>query len=131
MTIVYFHYKLYIVITFSDLATSLPFETTVDAFDIRGDHLRAALEHSVSYSTFPDFFSTHIMMQVSGLKIVYNITRPVQGRVLSVHVLCQKCLQPHYEPLHTDKFYRVIAQSFLAQGGDNFRMISDNKRNYT
>lgn len=118
------------VITFSDLVTSLPFETTVDSFDIRGDYLKAALEHSVSYSTFPDFFSTHIMMQMSGLKVVYNITRPVNDRVLSVDVLCQKCLVPTYEPLDLTKTYRVIAQSFLAQGGDNFLMLSSNKKNY-
>lgn len=66
----------------------------------------------------------------TGLKVVYNVTRPVNERVVSVHVLCQKCLEPRYEPLETDKFYRIIGQDFLANGGDGYKVISNNRRNY-
>lgn len=66
----------------------------------------------------------------AGLKVVYNVTNPPNKRVVSVDVLCQKCLTPRYEPLDKTKTYRIIAQNFLATGGDGFRAISDYKQNY-
>lgn len=92
--------------------------------------MKEALELSVSKSKFPDTFDSRTMMQVSGLKIVYNISRPVNERVLAVDVLCRKCLSPLYEPLDLTKYYRIITQTFLAQGGFYFDMLSENKKNY-
>lgn len=119
-------------ISFGDLVTTLPFESTVDAFDVRGDHLKEALEFSVSKSSHSNsgrFFSW-IMLQFSGLKVVYNVTQPVNERVVSVHALCQKCMEPRYEPLNLTSYYRVITQDYLARAGDGFRMLADNKKNY-
>lgn len=58
------------------------------------------------------------------------MTQPISKRVVSVDVLCQKCLEPRYEPLNRTKYYRIIAQNFLAAGGDGYRALSDNKRNH-
>lgn len=65
-----------------------------------------------------------------GLKVVYNVTQPINQRVVSVDVLCQECLEPRYERLQPNKYYRIIGQNFLAKGGDGFDMIDKNKRNY-
>lgn len=62
--------------------------------------------------------------------MVYNVTKPLNQRILSVSVLCRECLEPSYEPLVAIKYYRVIGQNFLADGGDGFQMIGDNKKNY-
>lgn len=110
--------------------TTLPFESTVDAYDIRGDHLKEAMEHSVSKSSYPDRFFSWNLLQFSGVKVVYNVSQPVNHRVVSVLIRCQKCLEPHYEPLDEAKYYRVITQDYIATGGDGFQMLANNKKNY-
>lgn len=80
---------------------------------------------SLRISTFRQF-----LWSILGLKVVFNVTKPVNERVVSVDALCQQCLEPHYEPLNPNKYYRVIGQNFLAGGGDGFNMVKVNKRNY-
>lgn len=65
-----------------------------------------------------------------GLKVVYNVTNPVGYRVESLDVLCNECLNPEYFPLDESKMYRIIAMSYLANGGDGFNMVRDNKQNH-
>lgn len=55
-----------LVITFSDLVTTIPFENSIDSLDLRGDHLKEVLEYSVSKSWDPNKFSGAFMLQVSG-----------------------------------------------------------------
>lgn len=65
-----------------------------------------------------------------GLKVTFNVTRPVGNRVVSVDVLCNKCDVPKYERLDPKKMYRVIVNSFLANGGDGFVMFKQYGENY-
>lgn len=57
--------------------------------------------------------------------MVYDLTRKPWNRVVQLDVLCTKCRVPTYEPLEMDKVYKVILPSYLANGGDGFRMIKD------
>lgn len=54
-----------LVITFSDLAMTIPFENSVDVFDMRGDHLKEIFEFAVTSVSN----SNHIgprFLQISG-----------------------------------------------------------------
>ncbi|CAB3233297.1 unnamed protein product [Arctia plantaginis] len=69
------------------------------------------------------------MLQTSGLHATFDGSLPVNQRVLDVRVRCIECDVPRYEPLDLDKYYRVVAQSFIGSGGDGFTMISENRIN--
>lgn len=105
----------------------LPYENALIAFDIRGDKLLAALEYSVSENGSRQ----RNMLQVSGLKIIFNMTRPVGERIVSMKILCNSCSIPKYEPFDLFKNYRVIAQTFLANGADGFTWFRDFGTNKT
>lgn len=57
--------------------------------------------------------------------MVYDLSRKPGDRVVKLDVLCTQCRVPSYEPLQMDKTYKVVLPSFLANGGDGFRMIKD------
>lgn len=55
----------------------------------------------------------------------YDISRPVNQRVVSLSVLCTKCRVPKYEPLDPEEIYTVVMPSYIVSGGDGFSMIKD------
>lgn len=57
------------------------------------------------------------------MKVVIDLTRPIDSRVVSVKVLCRKCTTPEYLPLDPTKTYRVIVGGYLASGGDRFEVF--------
>lgn len=55
----------FLAISYSDLATTMPFENSIDVFDLRGDHLINVFEHAAEgkwqshkqyWETKPKFF---------------------------------------------------------------------------
>lgn len=66
----------------------------------------------------------------TGLIVSYDLTKPVGSRVLSVEVKCSNCSVPDYEPLQVNKVYKIIIPTYLAGGGDRYRMISENKKSH-
>ena len=61
---------------------------------------------------------------------MYNLTSPDGQKVKSVSVICTECQIPEYQPLDTEKTYRIITLNFLAEGGDNYDMIARHKKNH-
>ncbi|PIK41239.1 putative 5'-nucleotidase-like, partial [Apostichopus japonicus] len=64
-----------------------------------------------------------------GLKIAYDLDNDPGRRVTSVEVLCDDCEIPEYEELQRGKLYKIVMTSYLARGGDGFKMIKDNIQN--
>lgn len=62
--------------------------------------------------------------------MVYNLSQPEGSRVESIKVVCRECLEPVYEDLDYEKYYRVVILSFLVTGGDGFSVISQNLINH-
>ncbi|XP_053674378.1 apyrase-like [Anopheles nili] len=111
-------------LAFKNLIEVLPFENALVCFDMRGDHLIDLMEYSVEKSWDEDRFNGANMLQVSGLRVLYNVTNPIGERVLALDVLCHECSVPRYEPVEPFRKYRVITNSFLAGGGDGFTMFT-------
>lgn len=62
-------------------------------------------------------------LQMSGIQVTYNLTKPSNERVESVHVLCARCNIPSYYPLNLTSTYKIILSAFLQRGGDGFTMF--------
>lgn len=116
-------------LNFKTLIEVLPFENLLTAVELRGDRLLGVLEYAVEKSWDEDRFNGANMLQVSGLRVEYNVTNPIGQRVLSVEVLCSECMVPKYEPLNALKYYRVVTNSFIAGGGDGFSIFPQFGRN--
>ncbi|KAM9354848.1 5'-nucleotidase-like [Pholidichthys leucotaenia] len=108
-------------ITMEEILTVLPFGGTFDLVQIKGSTMKKAFEHSVRrYGTMSGEF-----LQVSGIHVEYDPSRPENQRVVSLSVLCTECRMPKYEPLDPQKKYTVAMPSYMVGGGDGFSMIKE------
>ncbi|CAD0202682.1 unnamed protein product [Chrysodeixis includens] len=81
-----FHYsKLPSNITKGEVIQVLPFDATVIKVDIVGADILKMLEHSVD--NYNERFPTGEFLQMSGMKVVYELENPPTHRVKSVHSL--------------------------------------------
>ncbi|XP_057714623.1 5'-nucleotidase [Corythoichthys intestinalis] len=110
-------------ITMEEILTVMPFQQTVDLIQIKGSTLKKAFEHSVHrYGGMHGEF-----LQVSGIHVEYDLSKPVNQRVASLSVLCTQCRVPKYEPLDPEKTYTVVMPSYLVGGGDGYGMLREEK----
>ncbi|XP_055386813.1 protein 5NUC-like [Condylostylus longicornis] len=104
-------------ITLSDILTTMPFRTSMEKVTMKGSTLRRALQHSADVW---DKDSNGGFLQMSGLKVVYDMRKKEGERLKDVQVLCADCSVPTYFDLNDDAYYGVIMSEFLAGGGDGF-----------
>ncbi|XP_026548670.1 snake venom 5'-nucleotidase-like, partial [Notechis scutatus] len=114
------------IITLEELTAVLPFGGTFDLLQINGSTLRQAFEHSVHRHGQ----GTGELLQVSGIKVVYDLSQKPGKRVVSLNVLCTECRVPTYVPLEMEKTYKVLLPSFLAAGGDGYYMLKGDSSNH-
>ena len=95
-------------ITYADMLTVLPFGNSVDLIQLSGKHLREALEQSVSHSS---------SLQVSGIQMTVDLSRPKGQRITKVKVKCAKCSSDDYSDLQDDLLYNITLPNYLANGG--------------
>uniref|UniRef100_L7M9C2 Putative salivary ecto-5'-nucleotidase/apyrase n=1 Tax=Rhipicephalus pulchellus TaxID=72859 RepID=L7M9C2_RHIPC len=106
-------------ITLGDLMQTAPFGQTVVVVTLYGYQLRDMFEHSVANYSYVN--RKGAFLQVSGIKVVYNLTSPPRSRVVSVDILCTNCTVPVYKPLEPCEVYKVVTTDFVARGGDGFK----------
>lgn len=111
-------------ITYGDIIQTQPYRNTLETIQLQGRHLLAALENSVS-KVDPDGPSGRFL-QVSGLRVVYDLTKEVGHRVVQVKAVCSDCLVPEYRPLDDDAKYGIILSNYILAGGDGYDVIRDN-----
>ena len=87
-----------------DVIDSFPFTDLVAELEMTGEQILAVLEQSLTLERG--------MLQVSGLRVDYDLSRPVGNRVVSVQV--------NGVDLNLAQFYRVSTVEIMAQGGDLF-----------
>ncbi len=89
-------------ITVGHVLDVVPFVNTVDTYRLTGAQIRDVLEQSLTLERG--------LMQVSGLQVEYELSRPAGQRVVRVSV--------GQAPLERDRVYTVATNSFVGQGGD-------------
>uniref|UniRef100_A0A8C8SL53 5'-nucleotidase n=1 Tax=Pelusios castaneus TaxID=367368 RepID=A0A8C8SL53_9SAUR len=114
-------------ITMEDLLAVQPFGSTFDLIVLKGSTLKEAFEHGVRRHGQ----GTGELLQVGGIQVVYDLSKPPGSRVVSIKVLCTACRVPVYEPLQMDETYKVILPSFLYQGGDGYSMLKEKSLNHS
>ncbi|XP_034669634.1 protein 5NUC-like [Drosophila subobscura] len=104
-------------ITDSDILAVLPWRKGLYMTRISGKTLRNALEHGAAARGTD---TNGPFLQVSGLHVVYNPSKPVGQRVVSVQARCAACRIPTYSDLDEAAFYNVIVTEFMFEGGDGY-----------
>ena len=89
-------------VTKGNILDAFPFHNTLVSTTMNGRQVKTILEQGLSMERG--------MIQVSGIRAVYDLKRPINNRLLSVEI--------NGKPLGMKKMYKVGTQSFLAQGGD-------------
>ncbi|WP_370223749.1 5'-nucleotidase C-terminal domain-containing protein [Cytobacillus sp.] len=100
-------------ITLGEVLTTMPFGNTLGIMNLKGSEIVEALEHSVSLA--PE--QSGAFLHVSGLKFVYDSSKPANERVVSVEV---KDSEGSYAPIDEAKNYFVATNTFTAKGGDGY-----------
>lgn len=106
----------------SDLMMIMPFDEDILSVPVTGHELLQVLEHAVhrySYTIRRGEF-----LQMSGIRVVYNLTQPSGARVHSVRVLCTKCDVPKYEALDAFRTYKVLINVFMNLGGNGYEVLT-------
>lgn len=107
----------------SDLMMIVPFDEDIVALTLSGHEVLRMLEHSVhrySYAIRRGEF-----LQMSGFRVVYNLTQPSGARVHEALVLCTACAVPQYVPLDPFGTYRVLTNVFMNLGGNGYEMLTN------
>ncbi|MET0531718.1 MAG: bifunctional UDP-sugar hydrolase/5'-nucleotidase [Microvirga sp.] len=102
-------------LTRRNILAEMPFGNTTVLLEIKGEHIKAALENGVSQvrelgGRFP---------QVSGIVAEVEVKEPVGSRVKSVKI--------NGEPLDPAKTYKLATNDFMARGGDGYRAFTEGK----
>ncbi|XP_065212232.1 protein 5NUC-like [Planococcus citri] len=111
-------------LTVEDLMTLLPFENKMVEMKLRGSTIRKVLEFGVStYNPEDTSYVSRYFLHFSGLRVVYDFTKPSGQRVASVTALCGECDTPEYRALQDDEIYGIMTVTYVADGGDKFDML--------
>lgn len=107
------------VVTFGQAQAVLPFGNTLVVMDLTGAQLRALLEQQWDRPASSD---ASILAVSGSLAYDWDGTQPPGRRVVPGSVKVDGV------PLADDKVYRVVANNFLAGGGDNFPAFAKGTR---
>ncbi|CAB0040153.1 unnamed protein product [Trichogramma brassicae] len=111
-----------------DLITAFPFGTKVVKVDVSAEILRQAVEHSVhDRLSMNETAHGGAFLQMSGLKVTYDLEKPKGSRAVDIQVRCGNCSVPVYEPIDPDATYKILIPNFMYLGGDGFKMFKNTK----
>lgn len=103
-------------VTWGQLFGVQPFANIITRIELTGAQLREVLEQQ-----FPADGSKPKTLQVAGMTVHLDLTKPVGQRVVKV-------LMADGSPLDPKKTYKVAANSFIADGGDGFSAFTRGRR---
>nr|XP_018917530.1 PREDICTED: apyrase-like [Bemisia tabaci] len=109
------------VITYADVYEAFPYNDHFGMVELNGQHVQEFLERSVEKDNSP-------FLQMSGIKVKFDLTKPPGQRVSEVYVRCATCPIPRYEPLIIHKYYRIIMSEWMYNGGSGFDQIKKRAR---
>ena len=98
-------------ISLGQVYAALPFDNTLYTVQLSGKQIRKILEHGLFNPTFG-------MLQFSGLKVVCDPDMPEGFRIKEVRLASG-------DELADGKHYLVVANDFMAAGGDGYTMLRE------
>jgi len=111
-------------ITLEDVLAVAPFGNTMDVVALKGKHLKEVLERAVRDYDPHAIDPPGSLLQVSGLRLVYNISLPAGSRLVKADARCADCRVPKFLPIEDEKEYEVVMNTYMAKGGDGFDVIA-------
>ncbi|XP_037502368.1 5'-nucleotidase [Rhipicephalus sanguineus] len=105
-------------ITMGHILATMPFGMSVVIMTLNGSELRSMFEYSVSEYSFQK--KQGRFLQVSGIRVTYNLSYPSKCRVVSLQVLCRRCRVPRYEAVNDTGVYRIVTTDYITKGGDGY-----------
>ena len=114
-------------ITFADIKNVCPFSNQLVAVNVTGKELYQIFEHSVSTWDAEMKQLEGRFLQVSGMRVVYDASKSVGHRVVSLKARCGQCTSPEYFDVQLNQTYVFITTSYLKGGGDEYSMLIDKK----
>lgn len=115
-------------ITMGDVLSVLPFHNAIMKVSMTGELILSVLEWGVEkleMNATANLFGA--FTQLSGLQVVYDLSKPKNSRVISVQVQCADCDVPSYSKLEKNKTYNALLLDFMQSGGDGYTMLKDLK----
>jgi 5'-nucleotidase len=106
-------------VTYGELFKVQPFDNQVVKMELTGDQIYRLLEQQ--WQPQADGSIREHILQVSGLKITYDESRPVGDRIVSVTLSDGTQIDRN----DTQSTYTVAANSFIATGGDGFTVFEE------
>ncbi|XP_077527209.1 protein 5NUC-like isoform X2 [Haemaphysalis longicornis] len=107
-------------VTLGDLLGAMPYDSELVTMNMTGAQLYQMFEYGVSnFTWWPDLNGK--FLQVSGMRVIYDLARPNDRRVAWLGILCARCRVPRYHDVLPNRRYHIITTSFIANGGDGFR----------
>jgi 5'-nucleotidase len=103
-------------VTYGELFKVQPFDNQVVRMDLTGDQIYRLLEQQ--WQPQADGTIRARILQVSGIKVAYDESKPIGQRVTSVTL-------ENGTPLDRTATYTVAANSFIATGGDGFTVFEE------
>lgn len=104
-------------ITNGDIIEAAPFGSTADLIRLKGADIWDVAEHSFALD---DEGRTNCL-QVSGLRIVIDISKPIRSRVKKIEVMdYTNPKSDELKPLDKQAEYYIVVPSYLADGKDGF-----------
>lgn len=88
---------------------------------IPGKILYDVLEHAVH--RYSDTIGRGEFLQMSGIRVIYDLKKAVGERVISVSIPCSICDTSTFTELDPNQKYGVVITSYLYEGGDEYSMF--------
>lgn len=108
-------------ITRGDLLQVLPQESNLVVATLSGTTLIQVLEHSVA--NFDINNPTGQLLQFSGIRAVYDLSREAGSRLVNAVVRCGSCYVPEYYVIEDSRTYYVLMPASLAAGEYGYSML--------
>ena len=114
-------------VSFGQLFNVLPFNNTLVSMDLTGQQILRLLEQQWERAS-----SRGVVMSVSnGFGYTWDAAAPAGAARGQGRRVVPGSLTLQGEPLLADKYYRVVTNSFLADGGDGFTVFQQGKNRQT
>lgn len=106
----------------ADLQKLLPFDNTLVTLELTGEELDRALEQAVDYA-LSSTGSAGGYPYGAGIRFRVDSDGDIGQRVSALEVNPQ--LAGDWQPVVADRRYRLVVNSFIAEGGDGYRLLAD------